>query len=175
MGAPTFSVTDFVSALQALMPPGRAWPRDPSSVQTSVITGLAPSFQRVTAAGNNLLLDAFPATTDQLLPEWQSTLALPDPNLPAANTLAEQQAQVVVKFANGGGQSAAYFESFAAQLGVTVTVTSSAPFRCGQSKCGQTLGTTDQFFAWSVTAPDTSLEGIFNELKPGHTYVTFNT
>lgn len=175
MGTTNFSVADFVSALQSLMPPGKAWPRDPAAVQTAVLTGLAPSFQRVAAAGNQLLVDAFPATTVQLLPEWQKTLGLPDPNYPPAPTLLEQQAQVAVKFANNGGQSIAYFEGFAQQLGVTVKVANSAPFRAGHSSAGQSLGTVDQFFVWTVTAPDNSLEGLFNQLKPAHTTVVFLT
>ncbi|MDR3438941.1 putative phage tail protein [Telmatospirillum sp.] len=173
--AATYSNDDFLAALQALMPPGRAWPRDSDAVQTQVLAGLAPSYARVAASAEALLVDAFPATTAELLPEWQKTLGLPDANWPAATTLAQQQAQVVAKFANTGGQSASYFESLAASLGYTITVESAAPFRCGQSKCGQSLGTTDQFYVINVHATDAELQALLESLMPGHATVNIRT
>jgi uncharacterized protein YmfQ (DUF2313 family) len=48
-------------------------------VQSQVLYGLAKSYERETARANNLLVDSFPLTTYELLPEWESSLGLPDP------------------------------------------------------------------------------------------------
>jgi uncharacterized protein YmfQ (DUF2313 family) len=44
-----------------------------------VLSGFTPAFERLTARANNLLIDAFPGSTYELLPEWEATLGLPDP------------------------------------------------------------------------------------------------
>ncbi|ARL91030.1 YmfQ family protein [Burkholderia pseudomallei] len=153
MLAPNLTSADYLRAFQALMPRGRVWPRDPDAIQTRVFTGLTQIYGRQTERSNYLLVDSFPATTYELLPEWEATLGLPDPCAGEAPTVQQRRAQIVARLANTGGQSAAYYIGFAAQLGYGITITNFAPFRCGQSTCGQQLGNTDWFFAWQVNAP----------------------
>lgn len=153
MLAPNLTGADYLRAFQALMPRGRVWPRDPDAVQTQVFTGLTQIYARNTARANYLLVDAFPATTYELLPEWEATLGLPDPCAGESPTIQQRRAQVVARLSSSGGQSAAYYIGFAAQLGYGITITNYAPFRCGQSTCGQQLGNSDWFFTWSVNAP----------------------
>ncbi|KVF22953.1 YmfQ family protein [Burkholderia cepacia] len=195
MAAPTLLAANFLSAIQALLPRGQVWPRDQDAVQTKALAGLAPSYERNTSRANYLLVDAFPETTYELLPEWELTLGLPDPCAGESPTIQQRRAQVVARFANSGGQSAAYYIGFAAQLGYGITITNFAPFRCGQSTCGQQLGNTDWFFAWRVNAPpatvvrfaagqstagealgswnNTVLECEIRALAPAHTIVSF--
>src|SRR5690348_5922387 len=153
MSAPSFSNADYAQALQALMPPGKVWPRDPDSVQAQVLASLAPSFQRSGQAGLNLLADAFPATAQYLLPEWEASLGLPDPCAGESPTLQNRRQQVVARLTGQGGQSISYFVTYAALLGYTVTVTQYAPFRCGQSRCGDQLGGPEWSFTWAINAP----------------------
>lgn len=153
MLAPSLTSADYLRAFQALMPRGRVWPRDPDAVQTKVFSGLTQIYARNTDRANYLLIDSFPATTYELLPEWESTLGLPDPCAGVSPTVQQRRTQVVARLASSGGQSAAYYIGVAAQLGYGITITNYAPFRCGQSRCGQQLGNADWFFAWSVNAP----------------------
>ncbi|MFS2103556.1 YmfQ family protein [Ralstonia sp. Ralssp135] len=153
MLAPNLTSDDYLRAFQALMPRGRVWPRDQDAVQTQVFSGLTQVYGRQTARSNYLLVDSFPGTTYELLPEWESTLGLPDPCAGESPTVQQRRAQVVARLANSGGQSAAYYIGFAAKLGYGITITNFAPFRCGQSTAGQQLGTADWFFTWSVNAP----------------------
>jgi uncharacterized protein YmfQ (DUF2313 family) len=95
---PNYTAADFLKALQGLMPRGRLWPRDADAVQTQVLAQLAPSYARSTARANYLLVDAFPATTYELLPEWESTLGLPDPCAGVAPTIPLRQAQALARF-----------------------------------------------------------------------------
>ena len=153
MPAPQFSSADFLSALQKLLPRGRVWPRGSGAVQTQALATLAPSFTRSAAVGASLIAEALPSTTEQLLPEWQATLGLPDPCAGPVSTFSQARAQVVARFSDGGGQSRPYLVGFAAQLGYRITIREFAPFRAGQSRCGQALGSKDWFFTWQVRAP----------------------
>src|SRR5579883_2631705 len=117
MGAPLLLAADFLAALQALMPRGRVWPQDPDATETAVLSGLAKAYERQTARANALLVDAFPATTFELLPEWEETLGLPDPCIGDSPTIEQRVGQVVARFAQAGGQSVAFFTAYAEALG----------------------------------------------------------
>jgi uncharacterized protein YmfQ (DUF2313 family) len=174
---PVYSNADFLAALQSLMPRGRAWPRATNAVQTMVLSGLAPTWQRVTAAANGLLEDAFPSQTVDLLPEWQATLGLPDPCAGSSPTLGQQQAQVLARFEGVGGNSAADYIAYAATLGYTITIRNFAPFRCGRSSMGQPLGPAGQMCVWEVVCAglDAVLECEINAVNQAHTPVFFGT
>ncbi len=178
--APTWSDQDFLAALQALMPRGRVWPRDPLAVQTQTLAGFAGTFVRLALAAAQLVVDAYPATTVNLIAEWEETLGLPDPCAGPAPTLALRQMQVTEKFAGRGGQSVPYFIGLAASLGYPITITEfgaanphhwqvNAPtisvqyFRAGSNSAGDPL----------VSGGNAVLECLFNELKPAHTTLSF--
>ncbi|RQS85183.1 YmfQ family protein [Burkholderia seminalis] len=193
MSAPNYSAADFESALHALMPRGLAWPRDPSSVMGLSIAALAPIWARHVAANNFLLIDAFPSTAVELLPEWESTLGLPDPCAGEAPTIAQRQAQVVARFANSGGASISYFVNYAKNLGFDVTVSEFTPFRVGVQAAGDSVGAEGWAHTWRINAPSTTINyfraGLsaagepleswgnavlfceINSLKPAHTLV----
>lgn len=78
MAAADLTSADYQAALQALLPHGRVWPREPDAVQSRVAAGLAQTAARLHARANYLLRDAFPLTPLELLPEWEATLGLPD-------------------------------------------------------------------------------------------------
>ncbi len=153
MSAPNYMASDFLTALQNLMPRGLAWPRDPTSVMAQVMAGLCPTWARHTQHNNDLLVDAFPATTVQLLPEWEAALGLPDPCAGPAPNLQLRQAQVLARFAGSGGQSVPYIVSYAAALGYAITVSEFTPFHVGQQSMGDPLGTQDWAFSWTANAP----------------------
>lgn len=153
MTAPVLTADDFRRAFQALMPRGRVWNTDPDSIQTKVAAGLTVSYAAQTARSNNLLVDAFPATTYELLPEWEATLGLPDPCAGPGASTQIRRSQVVARLANSGGQSAAYYSGFAQRLGYGIFITNYAPFRCGQSTAGQALGDEGWFFTWAINSP----------------------
>jgi uncharacterized protein YmfQ (DUF2313 family) len=178
---PIWTEADFVGAIESLMPRGRVWPRDPDSVQAQVVAGFAGTFLRLSIAAAQLIVDAFPASTVNLIGEWEESLGLPDPCAGPEPTLQLRQAEVVQKFAGLGGQSVPYFEGIAALLGFEITITEfgasnphhwqvNAPtlseiwFRAGASTAGEPL----------VSGGNEVLECIIRELKPAHTTVSFN-
>lgn len=153
MAAPQFSAQDYLQALQALLPRGHVWPRDADATQTKLVAALARVYERTNLRADQLLSDAFPATTFELLPEWEETLGLPDPCAGPAPTVGARRAQVVARVKAQGGQSVAYLTAFAASLGYTITITQYVPARAGLLKAGQPLNGPDWAHAWSVTAP----------------------
>ncbi|RQR12398.1 YmfQ family protein [Burkholderia stagnalis] len=152
MLAPNFTAADFLRALQGLMPRGRVWPRAQDAVQTQVLSGLAPSYERQTARANYLLVDAFPATAYELLPEWEETLGLPDPCAGPAPTIPQRQSQVVARFVGGGGPSINDLIKFAANLGYTITITQFVEARAGQMRAGDACNGSAWSFTWQINA-----------------------
>lgn len=153
MLAPNYRAADFLRALQGLMPRGRVWARDQDAVQTQVLSGLTPSYERSTARANYLLTDAFPATSYELLPEWESTLGLPDPCAGVAPTIAQRQAQVRARFIGVGGPSIQSLTDFATNLGYTVTINQFVEARAGQMHAGDACSGTEWCYVWQVNAP----------------------
>ena len=153
MPKPSFTDADFTCALLGLLPRGRVWPKELSSVQAQAMSCYAPTFTRISDSALYLLEDLFPASTINFLPEWEATLGLPDPCVGVSPTFQARRRQVVARFSSSGGQSIQFFEAFAQGLGYAVTVTQYAPFRCGQSVCGQQLGGEDWFFTWAINSP----------------------
>ena len=190
-----FSAADLFGVLQKLLPRGRVWPRDAGAVQTQALATLTPAYARLLARDNTLVRDAFPATTVELLPEWEATLGLPDPCAGEDPTVEIRQAHVKARFVYSGGQSVPYFVGYAAALGYPITVTEFAPMRFGQP-FGQPMYGVAWAYAWQVNAPtfvvrdftfgqgsfgdpfatwgNTVLQCELNRLKPAHTVLLYN-
>jgi uncharacterized protein YmfQ (DUF2313 family) len=182
MAIPNWSAADLLTAMQNLLPRGRAWRRDAGAVITQMLAAFMPTFQRVIASGANLVVDGFPSTTVQLIPEWEASLGLPDSCTPLGATIGQQQAAIVEKFTRTGGQSKAYYIGVAARLGYTITITEGAPgtyvwtihssavapgsvFRVGQNRAGDLLAT---------PGSNAYLQCVFNAIKPAHTVLAFS-
>lgn len=174
MTAPLYSVNDYVAALQALLPRGLAWPRDASATQTAFFTGIAPSFQRVNADANQLLVDAFPATVGDMLPEWNLTLGLPGALGYTGDDLPTQQQQVVAALTDSGGQSAAYFIGLAASLGLTIQIWGFRLARVNDAVNSPMYGAA-WAHCWLIVSDEpgdySGLRLLFNRYKPAHTVI----
>ena len=151
MAAPLYTVANYVAAMQALLPRGRVWPRDPDAVQTAVITGLAGSSAASNLAANNLLVGAFPGTALALLNEWELSLGLPGIyGVTPSTTLGRQQA-IVAALTDTGGQSIPYFIALAAGLGFTITITQFRPYNVNMSVISP-LNSDEWAHVWQVNA-----------------------
>lgn len=151
--APQGDNTDaYLAAYLALLPQGRIWNKEPGSNLYQVISALIPTFTRVANSAADLLVEGFVPTTDELLPEWQASLGLPDPCLPATATFEQQRAQAVSRLIGVEGQSVAFMIAYAANLGYQISVSEYTNFHVGASKVGASkIG--DLAFSWVVNAP----------------------
>ena len=156
MPGPQFSQSDFQQALLNLLPRGFVWPRDPDSVQYNFWNAMAGTWYRNSVAAVNLLNDSPPFSLNQMLPDWEMTLGLPDDCAPANQSIQQRVQAVIAKFSSNGGQSVNYFISLAEAMGYTdVTITENAPARCGITTCGEPCaGSEGWYFLWELNAPN---------------------
>lgn len=185
---------EYLATLQELLPAGDAWPRDDDATLTKVLGGIAPSLARAHNRALELVEEADPRTTREMIGDWERCCGLPDECTPAnATTLQERRAAVVAKLTHRGGQDGAYFLGLAEGLGYAVTIEEFRPFVCGLGRCGDRLnGGHEVRYNWRVrileprvtwfrtgasAPPDRlgkidyaeDLECILNRLKPAHT------
>ena len=66
-------------ALERLRPPGLVWTSDASSVSRQLYTALGAELARVTGRAADLVREADPRTSVELLEDWERVLGLPGP------------------------------------------------------------------------------------------------
>jgi len=174
-----YSATDYAAAMRMLLPRGKVWPTDSSSTQSKVIDGLAITAQRSDSAAVDLVTGAFPSTADQLIPEWNKTLGLPDSGLGTITSTSVNRQQILTKLTATGGQSIAYFQSLASALGFTISITEFVRHTVS-TPVSQPINGIYWPFGWKVTVLSSttpsnlqSLKAIFNRYKPAHTVLYF--
>lgn len=185
---------DYLAQQQALLPRGKAWPRSRDARMTKILQANADGFARVDRRVDDLIEEADPRTTSELLSDWEEVAGLPDPCVVASGatqTKEQRRAALVAKLTAQGGQSRQFFIDLAAALGFPgATVDEYRPFKCN-SKCDDALWTEDDRFAWKINLPstggvftmncnspcdsplvawgDSTVECRIQRLKPGHT------
>lgn len=152
-----YTAADYMAAFQSLLPRGRVWSRDPDTTLAATVAGLTEIYERTNARANDLIAEAFPATTFELLPEWEATLGLPDPCAGISPTIQQRRGQVLARFCGTGGQSAGYMINYAHSLGYIVTITQFTASRAGQSRVGQPMCSEAWTSVWMVNAPNNTV------------------
>jgi len=116
------SAQDYLDQLQALLPAGSAWPRDPDAVLTQLLGGLAEEFARLDGRVSELFEEADPRFTHELIGDWERVLGLPDPCTATATTLAARQLIAWRKLAFQAGQTPAFYIALAASVGMEIEI-----------------------------------------------------
>lgn len=187
------TAADYTAQLQALLPPGAAWSREPQATLTQVLSALAAEFARLDARAEQLLVETDPRTTAELLADLERVAGLPDRCSGLDATTGERRAALVTRITTLGGQSPAYYVALAAAIGYDITVTEYVPHTVADDVDTPLIGELWLHW-WQVTAPlDTvieftvqdfvtdplaswgndSLECLIRRLKPAHTEVLF--
>ena len=186
---------NFATLLRTLLPPGAAWRAEIGSSLRKLLTGLAGELARVNTRADDLLREADPNQTLELLPDWERVYGLPDSCSKEAGTIADRRQQLLYKVAAAGGQSRAYFIEICRQFGYTVTITEYGPFQAGRSSAGDPCCDDTWRHYWEVNASEflvtyfeagksgagdairtwsnDVLECIVGKKKPAHTKVRF--
>lgn len=165
------TTADYLSLLQALLPPGSAWPHEPAATLTKTLTGLSEELARLDGRGADLVQEMDPRTTLELLADWERVGDLSAGDLPTG----ERRTAVAMMLTAVGGSSLAYFQGLATVNGYDVTITEGPEphvwrvtfnnmnityFTAGDSSAGDLLSD------WPVNA---SIQGLFEHIKPAHT------
>jgi uncharacterized protein YmfQ (DUF2313 family) len=192
----TPTAPDYVWQFQRLLPRGRVWHRAWGWLQAEALLILMPTWVRLHERANNLIADAFPCSTTELLPEWEATLGLPDPCVGTVGSIAQRRNAVCAKFSTRGGQSKDYYLRVAEALGFQVRIIEYTPFYASRQSAGDTCGEAEWAYTWTIISAPTSilyfsadvsfadeflaywgneaLECAFNAIKPAHTWLIFN-
>lgn len=184
---------EYLSQLQALLPTGAAWPRDPDATLTQFLAAFADELARLDARGEQLLDETDPHSTFELLADWERVAGLPDPCVTDAQTSGQRRDALVARLTSTGGQSRQYFIDLAAALGFTVSITESRAHTVSDDVDAR-LYDDAWAFTWRVNAAQTTiweltveasvddplaawgnvaLECAIRRIKPAHTTVLF--
>lgn len=138
---------------QQLMPTGPAWPREGDSEAARVFPATAAALAEMHARAEQLIEEADPRTTSELLIDWERVVGLPDPCLSPPGSVEERRRRLVQRLTFQGGQSVAFFIAFLEALGYAgSTVTEFRPMRCN-SKCNAALNQGGWRYGWRVNVP----------------------
>lgn len=189
----------WLTALQALLPPGEALTREPGARLTRLFEAIAALFSQAQQRAESLQAQsADPLVATDMLPDWERLLGLPDDCMASLNlSLQDRQRIAGQRLVEQGGQSRAYFIDLAARLGEPgVTVTEFRRFTCN-SDCNDALYSAPDRFYWRVNFPHPANNARFmncndscdsplqqyqpslaecpiSERKPAHTNVIFS-
>jgi len=189
---------DYLSQLQALLPPGEAWSRDGDASITQTLLGLAQEYARIDARAKDLQREFNPADAVELLPEWEAEYGITPPE---GASIADRQRAVAYRYSAEGDIKKPYFVALAASMGYTIRIDdyteSMAGWQCagdelleepwayftaGIGAAGDTLAFEDVVLPWIwevvVTAvpaapPTPDLEAVLQDLKPAHIQLNF--
>jgi uncharacterized protein YmfQ (DUF2313 family) len=187
---------DYLLQLQALLPRGLAWAKQQTGTLALLMLAWADEFARVDLRCDQLLNEADPRTTLELLTEWERVAGLPDPCVTIDQSIDQRRAALVSKLTATGGQSRAYFIALAESIGyVGATIDEYAPMTCNDN-CDDWLYSEADLFCWQLNLPgstgglfvmdcdsdcnsalqswgDEAIECRVNKFKPAHTNVIF--
>lgn len=128
-----YTKEQFREQVMRLLPRGMAWARERVTNIYLWAYGVACEFFRVDTRAKDLLEEADPRTTLELLEEWEEVVGIPDECAPPANTLERRRADVVARLTQQGGINKQFYIDFALSLGFTITIYEFRPFRASFS------------------------------------------
>jgi uncharacterized protein YmfQ (DUF2313 family) len=142
---------DYTAQLVALLPPGRAWPGHDSAILVALLRAWADEFARVDGRAEDLMEEADPRTTAELLDEWEAMAGLPDPCWPpAVLTDAQRRTRLAAKLHYLADQTEAGYIALCAELGSAVTIDTFRPLICGRGRAGQVIRGYRCRYVWRV-------------------------
>lgn len=124
MGIWTSTAADWKRILYGLLPEGVVWTQEEARRLTRLIAGISDEFVRVhTRAGTDMMDEADPQTTTEMLEDWERVCGLPEfGHVPTA--VADRREVLLGKLAAQGGCSLDYFQDLAESYGATGVTTS---------------------------------------------------
>jgi uncharacterized protein YmfQ (DUF2313 family) len=179
--------------LGRLLPRGPIWQLDTQAELRAFLASLGIEYGRFHQRMIDLLDEADPRTTDELLPEWIAAFGLPAPCGELPTDEDAQRAMLAAKVAAQGGQSRAYFIALAyaaldpsyLESGLEwVTIEErpyGVPFRVSISRVGDPLNGEGAAHYWVLHLPVAEsgtptaevIECLIGHWKPAHTVVEF--
>ena len=155
----------YLEQLQALLPRGAAWPRDPEAVLTLILDSVSASLAEVDSRAVGLLDDVRPNQTVALLPDWERVSGIPDDCSETASTVSQRIAALLTKVVSRANLNADTFVEVAETFGITATVEEHDQTRANNATTLATNGGRWRF-VWWITLPATGDSTYFSVLSP---------
>lgn len=153
----------YLSLLKKLMPDGWAWDakNQKGSNLLKLLSSMSEEYSRVDERAQALLKESNPASTFEMLPDWERVLGLPDECAPdEALNLQQRRQRILQLLTTRGGQNKSFYQTLAANFGFNVgviEVSDQPPFRAGQARAGDKLTNGSWRYAFIITAPADSI------------------
>ncbi|GGJ14301.1 putative phage tail protein [Neoroseomonas lacus] len=167
---------DFLAGLQALLPRGAAWPRDPEALLTKLLSAIAAGQARQHERTADLSeVESDPALTDEMLEDWERAYGLPDLCNPAVTDKAARRSVLLAKIIEGRTPTLPTIAQIIAGYGVTASITEHRPHTC-EDHCEYPLYDQPWAFAWSIYSPigqGLSYACAVQRIAPAHTVPIF--
>jgi uncharacterized protein YmfQ (DUF2313 family) len=147
-------VSDFVTAMLALLPEGLAWPKSPDSNFAMLCEVMAEEFRGIELRNEQLLAEMSPATTSLLFNEREAEFGLPGACITEEQSLTQRRNAMVAKHKLVGEQSKQFFIDTATTLGYDITITEYQASDPGPQTeyNGHTLVDDAWNFVWQINA-----------------------
>lgn len=123
------SVEQWTNSIVAQLPRGVLWQRDTNLDLYKYAAGYAPRLEAAEVSAEGLLLEMRPETTNQLLPDWEEYLGLPE-CADVKQTVDSRRDAVTEKYYRKGGLQTWNIEKLAADLGFDIEVQELFPHHC---------------------------------------------
>lgn len=150
------SVQSWLASLQALLPPGRAFTREPDANFTKLLEAVSAMFSSAESLAVDLRnQSADPQIATSMLPDWERLLGLPDDctaGLDLSTPLRQRAASA--RLVELGGQSRAYFIALAEAYGEPgCTIDDGFAQMTCNDDCNDALYSLADVFTWRVNIP----------------------
>ncbi|UHG95291.1 YmfQ family protein [Pseudomonas sp. 7-41] len=185
--------TQYQTQLRTLLPAGPAW--DPELVPEleKILLGVSQELARIDVRAFDLINEMDPLGVNELVPEWERVMGLPDPCMGDSPAFEDRRLAVRQRLVAVGGQSRAYFIDIAIRQGYpSAGITERRAPRFGRSRFGAAhFGTWAAQFMWTLNSgprrrlgrrfgasfwgerfganPSGALECVIRRSSPGHT------
>ncbi len=127
---------DFQNVITQALPQGPAFPREGSPNRDGIVGAVADELAAEDALTAKMVTESNPATTSDMLPEWEADYGLPDcPDFAPVST-PDRLAELVTKITRVASYNPQAIKALCNDLGFDVEVIERRPFQCGVSQCG---------------------------------------
>lgn len=143
------SATAYADQLAALLPQGRAWPRDGDAILMQLVAAEAAELARIDGRASDLFEECDPRSALEMLTDWERVAGLPDLCIPIPESITERRAALGLRITGLGGQSRSYFTQLAATLGFAISIDEFSAFVAGDN-AGEDATGDDWAHAWRI-------------------------
>jgi uncharacterized protein YmfQ (DUF2313 family) len=165
--------SQYQEQLIKLTPPGAALPSQNDTTWARLLGALGIELSRIDGRMGQLINEAFPYTTYELLTDWERVTGLPDTCVTEEQTVEQRQRAVALRLSTVGGASAQYFINLAAEIGFTIEVETFVAMTTDTGYVEEPVYSDDWVYVFIIHAPEVTVEYLNVEGAVGERLVTF--